>query len=93
MNRCRQPIRARRPRMLADPINSLSGRRLLVTGASGFIGARLCRRAVEEGAIVHALSRRPQGEAGEVRWERGDSQTTPLLATSCAAFSPTSSSI
>jgi nucleoside-diphosphate-sugar epimerase len=58
--------------MLADPINSLSGRRLLVTGASGFIGARLCRRAVEEGAIVHALSRWPQGEAGEVRWERGD---------------------
>jgi UDP-glucose 4-epimerase len=58
--------------MLTDPINSLSGRRLLVTGASGFIGARLCRRAVEEGAIVHAVSRRPQGEAGEVRWEHGD---------------------
>jgi UDP-glucose 4-epimerase len=58
--------------MLADPINSLSGRRLLVTGASGFIGTRLCRRAVKEGAIVHALSRRAQGEAGEVRWERGD---------------------
>jgi NAD(P)-dependent dehydrogenase (short-subunit alcohol dehydrogenase family) len=39
--------------------DSLSGRRLLVTGTSGFIGARLCRRAAEEGAIVHALSRRP----------------------------------
>jgi UDP-glucose 4-epimerase len=58
--------------MLADPITSLSGRRLLVTGASGFIGARLCRRAAEEGAIVHALSRRRQSASREVRWERGD---------------------
>jgi NAD(P)-dependent dehydrogenase (short-subunit alcohol dehydrogenase family) len=46
--------------MLADPINPLLGRRLVITGGSGFIGARPCRRAVEEGAIVHALSRRPQ---------------------------------
>jgi UDP-glucose 4-epimerase len=51
---------------------SLSGRRLLVTGASGFIGTRLCRHAVEEGAIVHAVSRRSQSDVGEVRWERGD---------------------
>ncbi len=58
--------------MPANPINSLSGQRLLVTGASGFIGARLCARALEEGAIVHALSRSPQGEGGGLRWERGD---------------------
>lgn len=60
------------PQLHADPMNSLSGKRLLVTGASGFIGARLCRRAVEEGAVVHALSRRPQADDGEVRWEQGD---------------------
>jgi UDP-glucose 4-epimerase len=58
--------------MLADPINSLSGRRLLVTGASGFIGTRLCARAVEAGAIVHAVSRSPRAEGGELRWERAD---------------------
>jgi UDP-glucose 4-epimerase len=50
----------------------LSGRRLLVTGASGFIGARFCRRAAHEGASVHAVSREPRGHAGEVCWERGD---------------------
>lgn len=60
------------PKMLNDPIDSLSGRRLLVTGASGFIGARLCRRAVDEGAVVHALSRRPRGEGDDVNWECGD---------------------
>jgi UDP-glucose 4-epimerase len=44
-----------------------------VTGASGFIGARLCRRAVEQGAIVHAVSRRWRGgEAEQIRWERAD---------------------
>jgi UDP-glucose 4-epimerase len=43
-----------------------------VTGASGFIGARLCRRALEAGAVVHAVSRGPQDEAGRIRWERGD---------------------
>jgi UDP-glucose 4-epimerase len=58
--------------MPADPTNSLSGRRLLVTGASGFIGARLCPRAVESGATVHAVSRAPRGESGGVRWAQGD---------------------
>jgi UDP-glucose 4-epimerase len=43
-----------------------------VTGASGFIGARLCRRAVEEGAVVHAVSRRLRHDTGEIRWEHGD---------------------
>ena len=58
--------------MLADPLTSLSGRRLLVTGASGFIGARLCRRAVDAGAVVHAVSRRAYSDADGIRWEQGD---------------------
>ena len=58
--------------MLADPLNSLSGRRLLVTGASGFIGARVCRRALEAGAVVHAVSRSPRDDASGVRWEQAD---------------------
>ena len=57
--------------MLPNPMNSLSGQRLLVTGGSGFIGERLCRRALEQGAIVHAVSRRRQTSDG-VRWERAD---------------------
>jgi UDP-glucose 4-epimerase len=53
-------------------LNSLSGQRLLVTGASGFIGGRLCRRAVEEGATVHAVSRRREGTSEGISWERAD---------------------
>jgi UDP-glucose 4-epimerase len=35
----------------------LSGRRALVTGASGFIGSALCRRLLQAGAEVHGVSR------------------------------------
>ena len=51
----------------------IAGRRLLVTGASGFIGTRLCQRAASLGAIVHAVSRRPsRGVPRDVRWESVD---------------------
>jgi UDP-glucose 4-epimerase len=58
--------------MLADPMQSLSGQRLLVTGGSGFIGTPLCRQAVEQGASVHAVSRHPRTSSDGVRWEAAD---------------------
>ncbi len=35
----------------------VAGRAVLVTGASGFIGAHLCNRLLAYGAEVHAVSR------------------------------------
>ena len=44
---------------------ALNGRRVLVTGAGGFIGSRLCERLVEAGAEVRTLVRyTSDGEAG-----------------------------
>lgn len=44
---------------------ALRGRKVLVTGAGGFIGSRLCERLVEVGAEVRALVRyTSDGEAG-----------------------------
>lgn len=43
----------------------LNGRRVLVTGAGGFIGSRVCERLIEAGADVRALVRyTSDGEAG-----------------------------
>ena len=46
----------------------LAGRRVLVTGASGFIGGRLCERLTALDAEVYATSRRPMPESSGVQW-------------------------
>lgn len=40
---------------MIDPIASLKGKRVLVTGGGGFIGSRVCERLVEAGAETRAL--------------------------------------
>lgn len=47
---------------------------ILVTGASGFIGTHLCRRLVDDGHIVHGISRDAQlAEPGAALcWHRAD---------------------
>lgn len=52
-----------------DP--SFAGRRVLVTGTSGFIGTALCGRLRHLGAEVHGVSRRPLERDG-VRWSVAD---------------------
>lgn len=57
------------------PGRTLAGRRVLVTGASGFLGTHLCRMLVCLGADVYAVSRVAQPPAGDdasPRWLRGD---------------------
>jgi UDP-glucose 4-epimerase len=50
-----------------------SGKKVLVTGASGFIGLHLCRRLSGLGARVHAVSRTfREDEEGKLRWWQGD---------------------
>ncbi|HSL85027.1 MAG TPA: NAD(P)-dependent oxidoreductase [Thermoanaerobaculia bacterium] len=56
----------------ADPIR-LAGARVLVTGASGFLGAARCRRRAGAGARVHGTSRRSELSGGGIEGGlRGD---------------------
>lgn len=51
----------------------LSGQRILVTGARGFIGSHLCDRLMAEGAEVHGVSRFPVTAGGDrIHWWQGD---------------------
>ena len=54
--------------------DSLAGRSVLVTGASGFLGMHLCRRLRQNGARVYGISRtRPAWEEVlDGHWLRGD---------------------
>ncbi len=49
------------------------GHRVLVTGASGFLGSHLCQRLIQCGMEVHAVSRTLEGALSEnPRWWRVD---------------------
>ena len=49
------------------------GEKILITGASGFIGSHLCRRLYKAGIELHAISRlkRP-GHESKLQWWQGD---------------------
>ena len=46
----------------------LNGLRVLVTGASGFIGSHLCARLTGLGAEVHGVSRTTRNNGSVFRW-------------------------
>ncbi len=53
-------------------MTGLAGRRVLVTGASGFLGTHLTRRLAEGGAEVHAVSRSSRAGVNGQRWWQAD---------------------
>lgn len=48
-------------------------RRVLVTGARGFIASHLCRRLIDAGALVHGVSRMPNAHhSSGIQWLNAD---------------------
>ncbi len=71
----------------SGPDVDLSGRRTLVTGGTGFIGARLCRRLVELGASVHVASRGRPPDPG-LPWVELDACDPDAVAETLAKVEP-----
>lgn len=57
--------------MIVDQVD-FSGQKILVTGASGFIGSHLCDHLTQCGGEVHAVSRMKRGDENGLRWLQGD---------------------
>jgi UDP-glucose 4-epimerase len=46
--------------------------KVMITGASGFLGTSLCRRLSRAGAEIHGVSRFPRDNASSIHWWQGD---------------------
>lgn len=67
----------------------LANRKILVTGAGGFIGSHLCRALRDCGAEVHGISRRAQVEGiDNTCWWRGDLADTSGIRKLMVAMKP-----
>lgn len=70
-------------------LSQLAGRKIVVTGAGGFIGVHLCRALHGCGAEVHGISRRAQVEGRDhTRWWRGDLGDTSGIRNLVAKIKP-----
>jgi UDP-glucose 4-epimerase len=72
------------------PTSDIAGCRVLVTGASGFIGDALCRALVAAGAEVHGSTRgaTPASSHDRMRWWRCDPADQQDAATLVQAVAP-----
>lgn len=67
----------------------LADLRVLVTGASGFLGLPLCQRLVEHGALVHAVSRANRNSGSDrLRWWQSNLEDVGAVRTLLGSVKP-----
>ncbi|HET9256321.1 MAG TPA: SDR family NAD(P)-dependent oxidoreductase [Pseudonocardiaceae bacterium] len=73
---------------MAELSTAFTGQRVLVTGASGFLGSHLVTRLLAAGAQVHAVSRRSGSPHQDVHWARADLADANAAAALIASIRP-----
>jgi nucleoside-diphosphate-sugar epimerase len=69
--------------------DQFANQKILVTGASGFIGAHLCHCLSKSGAEVHAISRtKHQDKTTGLRWWQADLAEVSIVRDLFAAIQP-----
>jgi nucleoside-diphosphate-sugar epimerase len=67
----------------------LRDKRILITGASGFIGSHLCRRLSEIGSELHGVSRHKQSKVnGSIQWWKGNLADLSTVKNLISAIKP-----
>jgi nucleoside-diphosphate-sugar epimerase len=69
-------------------MSQLAQKRILITGASGFLGSNIAQKLCELGAEVHAVSRRPQESKNLLNWRRADLCDPQIVRTVIASVRP-----
>ena len=58
---------------MSNSIEQLSGKKVLITGASGFLGSHLCERLCENNVEIHAISRTERtSHRNSLQWWHGN---------------------
>ena len=65
---------------MSNSIEQLSGKKVLITGASGFLGSHLCDRLCENNVEVHAVSRTERtSDRDSLQWWHGNMEDIEVV--------------
>lgn len=74
---------------MSNSVEQLLGKRVLITGASGFLGSHLCDRLCKNGVEVHAISRTHRTtDKDSVQWWQGNIEDIEVVQNLFQAIKP-----